>query len=75
VLEQSWRIDVRKPKRKLTPAQRAEKKQRKREFMTIFIRSKQKRVRRPPTIEGKSVDDFICDNANALWYHEHEMWM
>ena len=65
---------MRKPKRRLTPEQRAEKKRRKQEFMTIFIRGKQKRVRRPPTIEGKPVDDFIRDNADALWYHQNEMW-
>jgi hypothetical protein len=39
-----------KPKRKLSPAEKAEKKRRRREFMTIFINGKQKRVRRPPFI-------------------------
>jgi hypothetical protein len=38
---------ARKPKKRLTAAQRAEKKRRKAEFMTIFINGKQKRVRRP----------------------------
>ena len=65
---------MRKPKRKLTPEQKAEKKRRKREFMTIFIRGKQKRVRRPPTIEEKPVNDFIRDNADAFWCHQNEMW-
>jgi len=65
---------VRKPKRRLTPEQRAEKKRRKQEFMTIFIRGEQKRVRRTPTINGKPIDDFIRDNADPLWYHQNEMW-
>jgi hypothetical protein len=38
-----------KRKRKLTAAEKAEKKQRQKEYMTIFINGKQKRVKRPPT--------------------------
>ena len=60
-----------KPKKKLTPAQRAEKKRRKLEFMTVFIRGKQVRVRRPPTIDGMSEDQFIRQNANPIWLHQH----
>lgn len=41
-----------KRKRKLTAAERAERDRRKKEFMTIFINGKQKRVRRSPTIEA-----------------------
>ena len=52
-----------KPKKKLTPAQRAEKKRRKLEFMTIFVHGKQKRVRRPPTIDGMDVETFIRQNT------------
>jgi len=48
-------------KRKLTPA---EKKRRRREYMTIFIGGKQKRVKRPPTIDGMDVDEFIRRNAS-----------
>jgi hypothetical protein len=39
-----------KCKRKLTAAEKAEKKRRQKEYMTIFINGKQKRVKRPPTI-------------------------
>ena len=63
-----------KQKKKLTPAQRAEKKRRKLEFMTIFIGGKQKRVRRPPTIEGMPVDEFIIRNADPIWLVQNEMW-
>ena len=60
-----------KSKKKLTAAQRAEKKRRKREFMTIFIRGKQVRVRRPSTIEGISEDEFIRRNADPIGLHQH----
>ncbi|MCX6868310.1 MAG: hypothetical protein NTV46_19310 [Verrucomicrobia bacterium] len=60
-----------KPKKKLTAAQRAEKKRRKKEFMTIFINGKQKRVRREPTIDGMDVEEFIRQNADDIWLHQH----
>ena len=61
-------------KRKLTPREKAEKKRRKREFMTIFVNGKQKRVRRPPTIDGIPVDEFICQNADPIWLLQNEMY-
>lgn len=60
-------------KRKLNVAEKAEKMRRKKEFMTIFINGKQKRVRRPPTIDGVDVDDFILRNADPIWMHQNEM--
>jgi len=63
-----------KLKRKLTAAEKAEKMRRQKEFMTIFINGKQKRVRRPPTIDGVDVDDFIRRNADPIWLHQNEMW-
>ena len=63
-----------KHKRRLTAQQRAEKKRRRREYMTIFVDGKQKRVKRPPTIDGVSVEEFIRNNADPLWYHQNEMW-
>ena len=63
-----------KCKRKLTAAEKAEKKRRQKEFMTIFINGKQKRVRRPPTIDGMDVGDFIRRNADPIWLHQNEMW-
>ncbi len=61
-------------KKKLSPSQKAAKKKRKAEYMTVFIHGKQKRVKRPPTIEGLSVDEFIKRNADPIWLHQHEMW-
>jgi hypothetical protein len=63
-----------KPKRKLTAAQKAEKKRRREQFMTIFINGRQKRVKRPPTIEGMDPDEFIRRNADPIWLHQNEMW-
>lgn len=42
--------------------------------MTIFINGKQKRVKRPLTIDGMDVDEFIKRNADPLWLHQNEMW-
>jgi hypothetical protein len=61
-------------KRKLTPREKAEKKRRQREFMTIFVNGKQKRVRRPPTIDGIPVDEFIRQNADPIWLLQNEMY-
>lgn len=63
-----------KPKRKLTAQQQAEKKRRRQEYTTIFIRGKQKRIKRPPVIHGVDEEEFIRNNADDLWYHQNEMW-
>jgi hypothetical protein len=67
-------VDVGKRKRKLTAAEKAAKQRRKAEFRTVFINGKQKRVRRPPTIDGMEVEEFIRRNADLIFLHEHEMW-
>jgi hypothetical protein len=63
-----------KNKRKLTAKEKAERARRKAEFMTIFVNGKQKRVRRPPTIEGMAVEELILRNANPIWLHQNELW-
>ena len=55
---------MKKPKRKLSSAEKAEKRRRRKEYMTIFIHGKQKRVKRPPTVEGLDPDEFIRRNAD-----------
>ncbi len=65
---------MRKRKIKLTPAEKAEKKRMRKEYMTIFINGKQKRVKRPPTIDGVGVEEFIRRNADLIWLHQNEMW-
>jgi len=63
-----------KPKRKLTSAEKRERKRRRSEYMTIFIGGKQKRVKRPPMIDGMDVDEFIRRNADPIWLHQNGMW-
>ena len=60
--------------RKRTPAEKRARRERKKKFMTIFINGKQKRVPRPPLIEGLSVEEFIARNADPIWLHENELW-
>ena len=61
-------------KRKLTTAEKTEKKRQQKEYMTIFTNGKQKRVNRPPTIDGMDVDEFIHRNADPMWLYQNEMW-
>ncbi len=63
-----------KPKRKLTSAEKAENERSRQEFMIIFIHGKMKRVRRPPTIDGMDVDEFIQHNTDSIWLHQNELW-
>lgn len=63
-----------KPKRKLTRVEKAAKKRRRKEFMTVFVHGKMKRVKRPQTIDGMDVDEFIRRNADPIWLHQHGMW-
>jgi hypothetical protein len=61
-------------KRKLTPVEKAEKKRRREEYMTIFINGKQKRIKRSPTIDGMDVDEFLRRSADPIWLHQNQMW-
>jgi hypothetical protein len=63
-----------KRKRKLSAKEKAEKRRRRKEFMTIFVNGKQTRVKRPPTIDGMDIDEFIRTNADPIWLHQNEMW-
>ena len=67
-----------KIKKKLTTAQkRARKKakaERQKKYMWVFMNGKQVRVKRPPTIDGMDIDDYIQNNADPIWLHQNEMW-
>ena len=67
-----------KVKKKLTPAQQRARKKAKTEnqkkYMWVFMNGKQVRVKRPPTIDGMDVDEFIRQNADPIWLHQNEMW-
>lgn len=64
----------RKPKRKLTAAEKKAKREWKKKYKTIFMNGKQKRVLREPTIDRLPVDEFIRRNADPIWLHQNEMW-
>jgi hypothetical protein len=61
-------------KRKLTAAEKAEKRRRKAEYKTIFINGKQKRVKRSPKIDGMDVDEYMRRNADPIWLHQNGLW-
>lgn len=65
---------MKKPKRKLTAAQRKARRERKRKYRIIFVNGKQKRVPREPLIDGLPVDEFIARNADPIWLHENGLW-
>ncbi len=68
------RTRMTRPKKKLTPEQKAARKKRREEYMTVFINGKQRRIKRPPTIEGIDAEEFIRRNADPIWLHQNEMW-
>jgi hypothetical protein len=61
-------------KKKLSVSQMVAKKSRQKEFMTIMINGKQKSVRRPLTIDGEDVDEFLLKNADPIWLLQNEMY-
>lgn len=63
-----------KRKRKLTAREKREKKRRREEYMTNFVHGKQERVKRPTTIDGMDVDDWIRQNADPIWLHQNGSW-
>lgn len=63
-----------KKKRRLTSAEKRARRERREKYMTIFINGKQKRVPRPPEIDGMDVDEFVRRNADPIWLHQNEMW-
>ena len=67
-----------KVKKKLTPAQKRAKKaakaERQRKYQWVFMNGKQVRIKRPPTVDGMPVDQFIQENADPIWLHQNELW-
>ena len=67
-----------KKNKKLTAAQKRARKEakaeRQKKYMWVFMNGKQVRVKRPPTIDGMSVDEFIRRNADPILLHQNEMW-
>ncbi|MDY6823817.1 MAG: hypothetical protein SWH68_08510 [Thermodesulfobacteriota bacterium] len=69
---------AKKTKMKLTSAQKrakkAAKKERQKKYQWVFMNGKQKRIKRPATIDGMDVDEFIRQSADPIWLHQNEMW-
>jgi hypothetical protein len=38
------------------------------------MNGKQVRVKRPETIDGMDIGEFIRRNADPIWLHQNEMW-
>jgi hypothetical protein len=61
-----------KQKRKLTPAEKREKKRRAAMYEIIFMNGKQKRVlRTPPEPDWSTIDDPIFFKQNGMWEELH----
>ena len=63
-----------KRKRTLTSAEKAKKRRHREEYMTIFVNGKQKRGKRPPSVDGMDGDEFIRRNADPIWLHQNGLW-
>lgn len=61
-------------KRKRSWNEKCRKKEHKTAFTTVYVNGRQKRVRRPPMIDGMLADEFIARNADPIWLHENELW-
>jgi hypothetical protein len=61
-------------RRKRTAGEKRARREQKKKFMTIFINGKQRRVPRPPLIDGMPVDEFMARNADPIWLHQNELW-
>jgi 16S rRNA U516 pseudouridylate synthase RsuA-like enzyme len=67
-----------KIKKKLTAAQKRARKiakaEKQKKYTWVFMNGKQVKVKRLPTIEGISIDEYIRQNADPIWLHQNEMW-
>jgi hypothetical protein len=63
-----------KKKRKRTAEQKAKAQRRRERFQTAFIGGRQRRIRRPPTVDRVAEDGFLRANADAAWLHANERW-
>ncbi|NOR23500.1 MAG: hypothetical protein GQ542_03775, partial [Desulforhopalus sp.] len=50
------------------------KAERQKKYQWIFMNGKQVRIKRPPTIDGIEIDEFIQRNADPIWLHQNETW-
>ncbi|WP_111979446.1 hypothetical protein [Algibacillus agarilyticus] len=64
--------------KKLTLNQKRAKKkaklERQKKYMWVFKNGKQVRVKRPAMIDEIPQEDWLMQNADPIWLHQHEMW-
>jgi hypothetical protein len=64
----------RKPKRKLTAAEKRARRERRQKYQIVFINGRQKRIPRPETVDGMPVEEFIARSADPIWLHQNGLW-
>jgi len=69
---------MKKANKKLTASQkrarRVAKAERRKKYQWVFMNGRQVRIKRPQTIDGLGVDEFISRNADPAWLHQNGMW-
>ncbi|PKG37233.1 hypothetical protein [Psychromonas sp. Urea-02u-13] len=55
-------------------ARREAKLDRQEKYETVFMSGKQVRVKRQKSLDGIPADEFINQNADAIWLHQNGMW-
>ncbi len=65
---------VKKPKRKLTAAERRKRKEFRATHRLVFINGKQKWQRLPPTIDGVDAELYFLQNATPIELHLAGRW-
>jgi len=61
---------MKKIKKKLSNQEKVKRKK----YQWIFINGKQVKIRKPETINGMLIEEFIKENADSFWLHQNEMW-
>ncbi len=55
-------------------ARREAKLDRQEKYETVFMSGKQVRVKRQKLLDRIPADEFINQNADAIWLHQNGMW-
>ena len=67
-----------KPKKKLTPEQKRERKaakaERQKKYEWIFINGKQVRIKRRESPEELLEQEALLRSADPIWLHQNELW-
>ncbi|MDP2178048.1 hypothetical protein [Methylicorpusculum sp.] len=50
------------------------KEENQKKYLQVFLNGKQVKIKRPPMIEGIDADEYIQQNADPIWLHQHGLW-